>query len=181
MRAKKPGIHDESLRQKLVRLPDDLYVLAVSNTLKVLCSQITRFIAKNEKKGNRKIRLTRSSQSLLWHDSCWRRLALKLASLQQQQQPQPWRAPYVGRRSIRGHRSYTVSTYLTKPLPISCLSNWAKTTTITNFDSESGQVLSNYCHCHNLFSANLQNATFTGTHLIFFCFLTRTPLSSQRP
>lgn len=110
MRAKKPGIHDESLRQKPVRLPDDLYVLAVSNTLKVLCSQITRFIAKNEKKGNGEIRLTRSSQSLLWHDSCWRRLALKLASLQQQQQPQPWRAPYVGRRSIRGHRSYTIAT-----------------------------------------------------------------------
>lgn len=40
-------------------------------------------------------------------------------------------------RSRKLHNRY-VSTYLTKPLLISCLSNWAKTT--TNLDSESGQV-----------------------------------------
>lgn len=56
MRAKKAGIHDESLRQKPVRLPDDIYVLAVSNALKVLCSQINRFTGG--------IRFTRSSQPI---------------------------------------------------------------------------------------------------------------------
>lgn len=59
--AKKPGLHDESLRQKPVRLPDHLYVLAVSSTLKELCSQINGSIAKNEKEGHGKIRFIRSS------------------------------------------------------------------------------------------------------------------------
>lgn len=81
-RMNKLGLRVASLRQKPVVFPGDIYMWAVSNTLKLLCSQTNHYFAR---KGNGGVRFTCSSspsQSLLLHVT----VAINLTLIQQQLQ-----------------------------------------------------------------------------------------------